>query len=185
MKKQTTILLAAVALASTSFAGTAVVSSNEYKQTTNTTSYFQDQEVAVDLFYSHNDAMNNGGRHGYFHDRSGGGAGASFFFARYFGVGVDANWFGGGPDDAVLHQLTGNLILRYPIEMCSFGLAPYIFGGGGEILDGKHTSIADAGVGAEIRLTPHFGIFGDWRYNFTSNDRRDLGTTRAGIRFAF
>ena len=185
MKKQTITLLAAVALASTSFAGTSVVSSKEFKQPVATGSYFQDQEFTVDLDYSYNDAINNGGHHGYFHDKNGGGVGAGFFFARYFGVGVDANWFAGGPGNDVLHQLTGNLILRYPIELSCCGVAPYIFGGGGDILDSKRTSFADAGVGLEVRLTPHFGIFTDWRYNFTSNDRGDLGTTRAGVRFAF
>ena len=184
MNKQTITLLAAVAIASTSFAGTKVVTSKEFKQPVATGSYFQDQEFTFDLSYSYNDAM-KGGHHSYFHDKSGGGAGASYFFARYFGVGVDANWFGGGPDDAVLHQLTGNLILRYPIELTCCGVAPYVFGGGGEVLDGKHTSLADAGVGLEVRLTPRFGIFTDWRYNFTNHDRGDLATTRAGVRFAF
>ena len=184
MKKQTITILAAVALASTSFAGTSVVSSKEVKQSTATGTYFQDQEFTVDLSYSYNDAINNY-KHGYFHDKSGGGAGASYFFARYFGVGVDANWFAGGPRNDVLHQLTGNLILRYPIELRCCGVAPYVFGGGGDVLDSKRTSFADAGVGMEVRLTPHFGIFTDWRYNFTSNDRGDLGTTRAGVRFAF
>ena len=184
MKKQTTILLAAVALASTAFAGTSVVSSKEFKQPVATTACFQDQELTLDLAYSYNDAI-KGGNHGYFHDRSGGGAGLSYFFARYFGVGVEGNWFKGGPDNAVLHQLTGNVILRYPLEMRGVCAAPYIFGGGGEIFDGKRTSLFDAGVGLEIRLTPRVGIFSDWRYNFTSNDRGNLDTTRAGVRFVF
>ena len=45
--------------------------------------------------------------------------------------------------------------------------------------------LVDAGVGAELRLTPHIGVFTDWRYNFTSNDRGNLGTSRAGLRFSF
>ena len=182
MKKQTTALLAAVALASTSFAGTEL-SSKEYKQPVVSTTFFQDQEFSFDLDYSYNDAINNG--HGYFHDRSGGGAGANFFFARYFGVGVDGTWFGGGPNSAALQQVTGNVILRYPIELRSFGLAPYVFAGGGEIFDGKQTSAADTGVGVEFRLTRHIGVFTDWRYDFTNGDRGNLTTTRAGVRFAF
>lgn len=184
MKKQITILLAAVAVASTSFAGDPVVSSKEFKQPVTLSTYFRDQEFTLDLAYSYNDAI-KGDNHGYFHDKSGGGAGANFFFARYFGVGVDGNWFGGGPDNTVLHQVTGNLILRYPIELTCCGVAPYAFAGGGEVFDGKHTSLVDTGVGLEVRLTPRFGIFTDWRYNFTSNDRGDLGTTRAGVRFVF
>jgi len=184
MKKQTSILLAAFALASTSFAGTSVVSSKEFKQPVTEIACFQDQEFTVDLAYSYNDAI-KGGQHGYFHDRSGGSAGVNFFFARYFGVGLDGNWFGGGPDNAVLHQVTGNLILRYPIEMRGICAAPYIFGGGGEIFDGIRTSAFDAGAGLEVRLTPRIGIFSDWRYNFTSNDRGNVDTTRAGLRFVF
>jgi len=184
MKKQTITLLAAVTLASSAFAGTTVVSSKEFKQPVVSSTFFKDQEFTFDLAYSYNDAI-KGNDHGYFHDKSGGDVGASYFFARYFGIGVDANWFGGGPDNAVLHQLTGNLILRYPIEFTSFGLAPYAFGGGGVILDGEHTSLGDAGLGLEVRLTPRFGVFADWRYNFTSDHRGDLDTTRAGIRFAF
>jgi hypothetical protein len=182
MKTQTTALLAAVALASTSFAGTES-SSKEFKQPVVSTTYFQDQEFQFDLAYSANDAINNG--HGYFHDRSGGDAGVNFFFARYFGVGVDGNWFAGGPDGAVLHQVTGNVILRYPIELAHFGVAPYVFAGGGEVYDGKQTSLADSGVGVELRVTQHIGVFTDWRYNFTNGDRGNLATTRAGVRFAF
>ena len=185
MNKQTTTLLAAVTLASTSFAGTTVVSSKEYKQPMLATACFQDQEFTFDLSYSYNDAIGGGGRHAYLHDRSGGGAGASFFFARYFGIGVEGNWFGGGTSGTVLHQVTGNLIFRYPMEIRGVCAAPYVFVGGGEVLDGKKTALADVGLGAEIRLTPRVGLFSDWRYNFMSNDRGDLGTARAGVRFAF
>ena len=184
MNKQTITLLAAVAIASTSFAGPAAVSSKEFKQPVTSSTFFQDQEFTFDLAYSYNNAV-RGGNHGYFHDKSGGAVGASYFFARYFGVGVDGNWFEGAPDDAVLHQLTANVILRYPIELTHFAVAPYVFGGGGEILDGKHTSLADAGAGLEVRFTQHVGIFADWRHNFTNHDRGDLSTTRAGVRFAF
>ena len=182
MKTQSTTLLAALALASTSFAGTEV-SSKECKTPVVSTTYFQDQEFQFDLAYSANDAINNG--RDYFHDRSGGDAGVNFFFARYFGVGVDGNWFAGGPGGAVLHQVTGNLILRYPIELRHFGVAPYVFAGCGQVFDGKQTSLADSGGGVELRVTPHFGVFTDWRYNFTNSDRGNLGTTRAGVRFAF
>jgi hypothetical protein len=184
MNKQTITFLAAVTLASTSFAGTSVVTSKEFKQPVVSSSYFQDQEFTLDLAYSYNDAV-KGDSHGYFHDKSGGGAGANFFFARYFGIGVDGNWFGGGPDNVVLHQVTGNLILRYPIDMRGFGLAPYVFAGGGEVFDGKQTSLGDAGGGLEVRLTQRIGIFTDWRYNFTGSHRGDLDTTRVGIRFVF
>ena len=183
MKKQTTTLLAALALASTSFAGTAVVSAKESKEVVTPSSCFRDQELQIDLSYSYNNAIDNGS--GYFSDHSGGGVGVSFFFARYFGIGVEGNWFAGGPDDAVLHQVTGNLILRYPLEMRGFCVAPYVFVGGGEVFDGHSTSQFDTGVGAELRLTPHIGVFTDWRFNFMNNDRGDLGTSRAGVRFSF
>ncbi len=205
----------------------------------------------------------------YFRDGSGGGVGASFFFAKYIGIGVEGNWWNGvrsgfdgsfnnadlvilsGPVDpvalantarltnasitvlpdgnlvirdrrsfghthrSVAHQVTGNLILRYPFEgpIC---WAPYIFGGGGGVFDGESTGFGDVGVGVEFRVTPNMGFFADWRWQFMqgdndnddirnsstlrvlrqdlgfrslrtleNQDRNDVSMTRVGVRFAF
>ena len=183
MNKLTVSLLAAFAVAGTSFAGTNYVSSKEYKQTVVAPSCFKDQELSLDVFYSYNDGINN--KQHYFRDRSGGGVGLNFFFARYFGVDVEGNWFDGAPNKDVIHQVTGNFIFRYPLETANFCWAPYIFGGGGGTFDGVKTGFGDAGAGLEFRFTPHIGFFSDWRYEFMGSHRNNLDTTRAGLRFVF
>ena len=164
----------------------------------------------------------------YFNDGSGGGVGLNYFFARYFGVGVEGNWWDGcrggftgettardlvglpaGVDPVavaaaaraagvnatavdpttvllrarrslgdnnrdVANQVTGSLILRYPFEgpIC---WAPYIFGGGGGIFDGKSTGFGHVGFGVEFRVTPYMGFFSDWRWEFMSGHNGDNG----------
>lgn len=220
MKKTTFSVLAAFAVAGSAFAGTA----KESKAVVTTTPFFQDTEIALDAFYSFNDGSNKGPKlcdsnprcvlqPQYFTDGSGGGVGVNFFFARYFGVGVEGNWWDGANSGiteaqhdllvekdrvdsrgrviadyhkSVAHQFTGNLLLRYPIEFTSFGVAPYVLGGGGLISDGKNSGFYDVGAGVELRLTPHWGVFSDWRWNFVQgSDRNDVNTTRAGVRFVF
>ncbi len=86
---------------------------------------------------------------------------------------------------AVAHQVTGNFIIRYPLELCNICFAPYIFGGGGGLFDGSKVGFADVGAGVEWRATEHFGVFADWRWNFTGKSKNDIDTTRAGVRFVF
>ena len=254
MKKTTLTLLAAFAVAGTSFAGT-TVTSKEYKQPVVVTPCFRDTEFAVDLFYSYNNAVHNKGgnnfdgntsdnngtfgfngfnQNRYFRDGSGGGVAVDYFFARYFGISVEGNWWVGVNNNTVegvafqnaaggttvvatngatvgavttangtvtgagtttvnnrnesdfhdvAHQVTGSLIFRYPFEG-SFCWAPYVFGGGGGIWDGRSSGFGHMGLGAEWRMTPNFGLFADWRWEFIAN-RNDVNTTRAGIRFVF
>ena len=134
--------------------------------------------------------------------------GVDYFFARYFGVGVEGNWWNGtrpgisqATHDALLDsgkdipssfkkevgsQVTANLILRYPMEFTSFGVAPYVFGGGGALFSDQSCGFSDVGAGVEVRLTSQVGIFTDWRWNFmTGDNRNDVSTTRAGVRFVF
>ena len=199
----------------------------------------------------------------YFNYGSGGGVGMNYFFARYFGIGVEGNWWDGcrggfngtaSATDLVIpsagtaadvaaaaraaganavanadgtvtirrsrsfgsnnktaaQQVTGSLILRYPFEgtVC---WAPYIFGGGGGIFDGKSTGFGHVGLGAEWRVTPYMGFFSDWRWEFTGGNtsdngfrdssrisdvlgrnitidnkgRNDVSVTRVGVRFVF
>lgn len=260
MKKYALTLLAACAVAGTSFAGEAVMS-KEYKQPV-VTPCFQDQEFAVDLFYSYNDAIHHNVHRGdlrngditatpefdrngnlvfsgfnnqrYFRDGSGGGVGFDYFFARYFGISVEGNWWVGvnnnyfrgivipnpaggvtviagngetagvgvvNPNGSVTvrtvpvpntnnsnfhdvaNQVTGSLILRYPFEG-SICWAPYILGGGGGVWDGRSTGFGHLGLGAEYRMTPHIGLFADWRWEWMCN-RNDVNMTRAGVRFVF
>ena len=218
MKTLTLIALGAFAVAGSSFAGPAIkVSSKDFKQPA-AEPFFKDTELSLDAFYSYNDGRQrnpqldneqfNVLQPQYFVDGSGGGVGATYFFLRYVGVGLEGNWWNGTrpgitqatednlfakgkdiPQDfkkEVGSQVTANLTLRYPIEFTSFGLAPYIFGGGGALFSDQSCGFSDAGAGVEFRVTPHMGIFADWRWNFmTGDNRNDVTTTRAGFRFVF
>jgi len=221
MKTAILSALAVFAVVGSTFAGP----SKDYKQTA--PQFFQDNEITLDAFYSYNltrhqdpgyaDLFKNDPciiKPQYLNDGSGGGVGANYFFARYFGVGVEGNWWNGARDgmNEITHdrlvkeggdkvqangevfqnykrqtanQISGDAILRYPIEYSTFGLAPYILGGGGVILDGAQTGFADAGAGVEVRLTPHFGVFTDGRYNFLTGSKNDVVTIRGGVRFVF
>ncbi|MEI6351424.1 MAG: hypothetical protein WCP06_09980 [Verrucomicrobiota bacterium] len=223
--KKLTLSLLAVLVAGTSFAGAPMVTSKEFKQPV--VPCFRDQEFALDLFYSYNDAEHKGNRvinetnhrvlrvdpviltdtslrfqPQYFHDGSGGGVGMDFFFARYFGIGIEGNWWEGVRTGETVHitrgvitdngiitdngrrvkfsnnhkeaaqQATGNLILRYPFEG-PICWAPYIFGGGGGIWDGSGVGFGDVGLGVEFRITPNIGVFTDWRWNFVGGNNND------------
>ena len=93
MKKVTLSALAAFAVAASAFAGSA----KDFKQPV-AQKFFQDTEFALDAFYSYNDT-----KAGYFVDGSGGGVGADFFFQRYFGVGVEGNWWNGASRKKTKH----------------------------------------------------------------------------------
>lgn len=80
----------------------------------------------------------------------------------------------GNSHKSAANQVSGSLILRYPIEgqIC---WAPYIFGGGGGIFDGKSTGFGHVGLGVEVRVTPYMGFFTDWRWEFMGGDNGDNG----------
>jgi hypothetical protein len=131
----------------------------------------------------------------------GGGADFKFFFARYFGIGVEG--YGLNARDTVGAAL-GTITFRYPIPCSRF--APYVYAGGGAIFDGSeielhgeegtpdffrtfHESDAKAvgqfGGGLEIRLTPHIGIIHDFNWNVVDGHDNNFGMVRTGISFAF
>jgi len=107
MKKLTLSLLTACAVATPAFAGVTVVTTKEYKQPVALPPpCFRDQELQLDLFYSYSDARpgghddhnnNHRGTHSSerFRDGSGGGVALNWFFARYFGISVEGNWWDG------------------------------------------------------------------------------------------
>ena len=108
MKKLTLSLLAACTVATPAFAGVTVVTTKEYKQPVALPPpCFRDQELQLDLFYSYNNARhggstldNNPSGHEWHHnerfrDGSGGGVALNWFFARYFGISVEGNWWNG------------------------------------------------------------------------------------------
>lgn len=111
--------------------------------------------------------------------RFGGDAGANFFFTRYIGIGADAYALDQNSPSFV-DTATGNLIVRFPVGP----FAPYIFGGAGYQFERIDQIVGGGGVGLEIRLVPHFGIFADARY-LAAVKTADYGLARAGVRISF
>ena len=125
------------------------------------------------------------------------GIGVNYFFTRNVGIGVDATWLyakeasdtdGVEGDHTTIHNFTGSLIFRLPMdESC---LAPYFFVGGGFHVDGEQWASAHAGVGIEYRIVPQkVGLFADGRWTYLGdrfgNDDLNFFSTRLGVRFVF
>ena len=103
--------------------------------------------------------------------------------------------------------MTGNVILRYPLDIKfpGFHLAPYKFGGIAGLFNQNKRSpdgyfwvaqemkserynnkvLGDGGVGLEYRFTPHIGLFSDVRYNLVNESKNNSLSTRFGFRYAF
>lgn len=146
---------------------------------------YPDQEMTFDLFGAFgdnkekfNDAFDTTQRDGTW----GAGIGMNYFFARCFGVGVDAFGLDNGADFVDAANLS--VILRLPIDLLH--LAPYVFGGGGRQFQGPDSWTAHVGTGLEIRLNRHTGIFLDGRYVFPKRGSvSEYTLLRSGVRFAF
>jgi high affinity Mn2+ porin len=165
-------------------------------------SYFRSNELSVGVFGSYLDTYGENNQ-GIGNRAWGGGLEASYFYFKYFGLSVDGNAFSETPGDNFGGTVTGNLIVRLPLDdyLPHFHLAPYLFGGAGKFYSeqvgiptsmpglkryvGRSGILADVGGGVEYRLTPSFGVFADARYNFAENPRNEFITTRVGVRYAF
>lgn len=170
-------------------------------------SYFRSNEFSLGLFGSYGVSFNNNvraiGDHAW-----GGGVDGEYFPLQYLGLAVEGNFFNELPGSFFGSTVTGNVILRYPLDTAfpGFHLAPYAFGGVGGIFNQNNalTRIAtagnqnrlnrsgaddevlgDVGVGLEYRFTPHIGLFSDARYNFVNGPKNNFLGTRVGLRFAF
>jgi len=124
-------------------------------------------------------------------DTWGGGLNADYFFSPYVGVQFSGAWADPGTGE-IWHNYTVDLVLRAPIE--SLHLAPYVFVGGGAIVEDDVNVLGRAGVGLEYRPTAKFGIFADWVYNFPGGGGYNSGTgtgirnyqlIRMGVKFGF
>jgi hypothetical protein len=138
---------------------------------------FRDFEIQLDGFFtgvvgnrSHGNTLNSG---------VGGGTALNIFFARYFGLGVEADWYGNG--GSAEHMIMGNAFFRYPI--CSLNLAPYVMVGGGAGWDHRAVGYGSVGGGLEYRFLKNVGLFGDARWIYGAPD--NLALFRTGVRFAF
>ena len=195
MKQLILTLLASGGLLSSGLAGSLTLSNKEYKAPAPELC-FGDQEWQFDLFgqYTVGEGPDHAGPvrdHGW-----GGGVGLNYFFTRNFGLGIDAAWLygkepghgNGGSHKTTIHNFSGSLIYRMPIDhLC---LAPYLYVGGGYAVDGVDWATAHTGVGVEYRITPQkFGVFldGRWTYYGDRFGRGDLNnfSTRLGFRVIF
>ncbi len=176
MKKLLFILTALTVTAGASFAGDGKTFKEVKPVVPVETCVFRDYEWQVDGFYS----AFFGGNGTHFGTGSGGGFGVNFFFAKYFGVGYEAQWYS-NQGTAQHLPIAGNFFIRYPI--CSLNLAPYVMVGGGGTWNGYGTGYGNVGVGLEYRFTDHIGTFVDGRYFYGGTD--NVAGLRAGMRFAF
>jgi len=80
-------------------------------------------------------------------------------------------------------NVDASLIARYPLELGTLCIAPYILGGGGVQTDGTTVGSWFAGGGLEWRVTPRIGIFGEGRYIWAEDT--ESANARLGLRFVF
>jgi hypothetical protein len=119
----------------------------------------------------------------YQHNTFGGGIGLSHFFTRNLGVGLEGYWM---TEDTVIHTVAANIIYRFPWEndAHTFGVAPYVFTGGGGQFDGINAAFWDIGGGIEARFCRRFGVFADGRYVLHDSSIQ-YGLFRLGARLVF
>ena len=175
MNKLTSSLFATLALAATGIAGQPVAG-KDFK-TPAPEPCFKDVELQLDLFGSYTNPVSRSSHS----DGFGGGLGVNYFFTRYLGAGVSGNVFDGGVHG--VWNTDASLIARYPLELGTFCLAPYILAGGGLQANGTTTGSWHAGGGLEWRATPQIGVFGEGRYTWAEDN--DSATARVGLRFVF
>jgi hypothetical protein len=138
------------------------------------------------------------------------GLGASYFFQRFVGIGVEQDLFGRtdggfrrGDFGYVRWATIGNLFLRYPIE--AWRIAPYAMVGGGAMYGNTPNNTVNGGRGRQAnyrlsgqgfghvgggldyRIMRNVGIFSDLRYVFSGVDGLPNSQMlwRFGVRLAF
>ncbi len=161
---------------------------------------FHEREFQLDVFGSYRDAV----RRSQYSDGFGGGLAATYFFTRYFGIGIEGDVYNGGHDkvsssksrnlrnsdvwrasrDGAVWNLGGRFLARFPLEVGGVCIAPYAFAGGGVQVDGGASGTLLAGGGLEWRATPAFAVFGEGRYTWAA-DESNAGQVRTGVRFVF
>lgn len=181
MKKITSLILIALTMAATSFAGTEA--SSKKVVATPETSLFRANEWQVDIGVV--------GAAGTFQgspsESIGGNFGVNYFFTQYLGIGVDNSVSGYGTPSSICasDRLQADLLFRYPI--CAWNLAPYVMVGGGASWDTVSQGNGNVGLGFDYRLTRNIGLFADcrWLYGNSSQGIVSTAMPRAGVRFIF
>jgi hypothetical protein len=176
--KLTKYLLLVPALALTvSFANAKEIMQKQYKAPIEEECVFRDYEFQLSGFIAGLAACRNRTIPPGF----GGGLGASYYFLRYFGVGLEA-WWTGSRGHYTEQNFSGIFYMRYPI--CSWYLAPYALIGGGVNCDGRNYGNFQVGGGFEWRPWRHLGFFVDGRAIIPSR-ANTFALIRGGINIVF
>jgi hypothetical protein len=174
MNKTLTLLAVVLATAATSFAG----QSSKKVVVAPQQELFRAGEVQLDVFAAGAAGNYNGGSVNGF----GGGLGLSYFFTKYFGLGIDNTLTSLNGNGHVYNSTQADIIARYPIE--SWHLAPYALVGGGATWGTQSQGNGNVGGGFEYRINRGIGLFADSRYIYGNNGLNET-LTRAGLRFIF
>ncbi len=196
-------VLSIAALSGAAFAGERIAAPSKTYQPTST-ECFRAGEWQVDLFGFY--GLGLSGHAGPLqNDTWGGGAAVNYFMTRNWGLGIDGFWYSaqepprgpvgplapgvapGGGGRSLVHNFSGSLIYRYPMD--SICMAPYVYGGGGISCDSVQYGSVHVGAGVEKRLNERLGIFTDARWTYYG-DRFGRGDQnnfmfRGGVRFVF
>jgi hypothetical protein len=174
MNKTLTLLAVVLATAATSFAG----QSSKKVVVAPQQDLFRAGEVQLDVFAAGAAGNYQGGSVNGF----GGGLGLSYFFTKYFGLGIDNTLTSLNGNGHVYNSTQADIIARYPIE--SWHLAPYALVGGGATWGTQSQGNGNVGGGLEYRINRGIGLFADSRYIYGNNGLNET-LTRAGLRFIF
>ena len=159
MNKTLTLLAVVLATAATSFAG----QSSKKVVVAPQQDLFRAGEVQLDVFAAGAAGNYNGGSVNGF----GGGLGLSYFFTKYFGLGIDNTLTSLNGNGHVYNSTQADIIARYPIE--SWHLAPYALVGGGATWGTQSQGNGNVGGGLEYRINRGIGLFADSRFIYGNN----------------
>jgi hypothetical protein len=200
MKKLMLSMLGFGAIASLAFAGTETYGGKEMKQVAAPPpcpEWYADREFNVSLWGTYAFTGNEWANDRYLEaDHAwGGGGDIKYFFARYFGIGVegwavdarrafiidnDGDPFPGGNighKSRAVGAVLGTLTLRYPFHCSRF--SPYIFGGGGAIFGGgqrpQFERVAEEEEGFDIIQTR----------GHTNSETKAMGQVGGGLEIRF
>jgi hypothetical protein len=201
MKKEiASIIFGILGIAATSIAGPPLPSPKEVIAPPSLPpSFFRANELDLGAFATYGkgvgDSINRGiGEHAW-----GGGGEVSYFPWLYVGFRFQGAAVSISRADQTAGILTGDVLLRYPLDLVAphFHLAAYGFGGVGGLIGGldgfdRHGDLravdrvlGNVGGGLEYRFTPHIGLFGEAGYAFVDGPTNDLVHVNWGLRFAF
>jgi hypothetical protein len=166
-------------------------------------SYFRANEWDLGVFATYAKGVGGDIDRGLGEHAWGGGLGGAYYPWLYAGFRIQGSVVNVTRQDSVAGFVTGDFVLRYPLDLLCphLHLAPYAFGGVGGLFSdlgnnfdrfGFHRHhgsddrvLGDVGGGIEYRFTPHFGLFTEASYNFVDGPRNNFVPINFGLKFAF